>query len=139
MGSATRSSVGPAQRRSELLADRRPIGHLSLQRNDDTVSWLRRRAQLDRTGSPAKNAVAPCWARVQYCRPCQSRNHLSGMAADGRVLPTRWMIYNLAFKQTWIGEIDGLGLGRGVKRAVMKFRHRAASLMAVQRGAARVS
>ncbi len=55
--------------------------------------------------------------------------------SDGRALPTRWMIYKLASMQTWIGEIDAPTEAKAVKKAAMKFRHRAANLMAVRRGA----
>ncbi len=59
--------------------------------------------------------------------------------SDGRALPTRWMIYKLAFRQMWIGEIDAPTEAEAVKKAAMKFRRRAANLMAVRRSTARSS
>jgi hypothetical protein len=47
------------------------------------------------------------------------------------------MIYQVASRQTWIGEIDAATEADAVKKAAMKFRHRAANLIAVRRSTAR--
>jgi hypothetical protein len=57
--------------------------------------------------------------------------------SDGRVLATRWTICQVASRQTWIGEIDAATEADAVKKAAMKFKHRAANLMAVRRSAVR--
>jgi hypothetical protein len=58
----------------------------------------------------------------------------------GRALPTRWMIYAIASRQTWIGEIDAANETEAIKRAAEKFNLcTTAKLMAVRRGTARSS
>ena len=57
--------------------------------------------------------------------------------SDGRVLPTRWMIYQVASSQTWIGEVDAATGDKAVKKAAEKFKLYTAKLMAVRRGAVR--
>jgi hypothetical protein len=53
--------------------------------------------------------------------------------SDGRVLPTRWMIYQVASSQTWIGEIDAATEAEAVRKAAEKFQLYGSKLMAVRR------
>jgi hypothetical protein len=48
---------------------------------------------------------APCLGPVQYCRAMSMQPPVR-RGSDGRALPTRWMIYQLASSQKWIGEVD---------------------------------
>jgi hypothetical protein len=57
--------------------------------------------------------------------------------SDGRVLPTRWMIYQVASSQTWVGEIDAATEAEAIKKAAEKFNLHTAKLMAVRRSAGR--
>jgi hypothetical protein len=41
--------------------------------------------------------------------------------SDGRALPSRWMIYQVASRQTWIGEVDAATEAEAVKKAAEKF------------------
>ena len=45
----------------------------------------------------------------------------------------RWVIYKLAAKQTWIGEVEATTEAEAIEKAAVEFRQYAAKLMAVRR------
>jgi hypothetical protein len=51
---------------------------------------------------------------------------------EGEVL-TRWIIYKLAAKQTWLGEVEAADEREAIEKAAKEFNQSAAKLMAVRR------
>jgi len=55
------------------------------------------------------------------------------MAKKPEPPPSRWTIYKLAAKQTWVGEVEAADEREAIEKAAKEFRQPAAKLMAVPR------